>query len=195
MRVNGFTLTICHGSVVFVGAARFQGAKLSHRDTFFASLICNVSEDCRLLRCYEEADGVPFSWARCSPAFALVSLLRTAYPYISTRTDSAHFDPWMLSHWIASITYRNKRSAPSHFPCCVRHGQIGGRLRDSEAAIERCAQPQIGPSRHPDIERFITSVCNMVQPLSFSNQPLSGIMLHPVMRCSSSEQTLKMVWI
>ncbi|KAK9914765.1 hypothetical protein WJX75_000253 [Coccomyxa subellipsoidea] len=84
---------------------RFQGAKLSHRDIFFVSLICNVSEDCRLLRCYEDADGTPFSW--------------------------------------------------------VRHGQNGGRARDTQAAIERCAQPQIGPSRHPDIERFITSVCAM----------------------------------
>ena len=43
-----------------------------------------------------------------------------------------------------------------------RHGQKDGHATDSEAAIERCAQPQVGPSRHPDIERFITSVCTMV---------------------------------
>ncbi|CAL8468734.1 g8274 [Coccomyxa elongata] len=83
---------------------RFQGARLSHRDIFFASLICNVPEGCRLLRCYEDEDGAAFSW--------------------------------------------------------VRHGRLIAPSRYSEAAMERCAQPQLGPSRHPDIERFITSVCN-----------------------------------
>lgn len=36
-------------------------------------------------------------------------------------------------------------------------------------SIERCPNPQMGPSHHPDIEAFITSMCNQAchQILSF----------------------------
>ncbi len=30
-------------------------------------------------------------------------------------------------------------------------------------SIERCPNPQMGPSRHPDIEAFITSMCNQAR--------------------------------
>ncbi len=30
-------------------------------------------------------------------------------------------------------------------------------------SIERCPNPQMGPSRHPDIEAFITSMCTQVR--------------------------------
>lgn len=46
-----------------VCAERFRGAKLSHKDTFYSSLICNVEPGCRLLRCFEDAEGAAFSWA------------------------------------------------------------------------------------------------------------------------------------
>ena len=44
-------------------AERFQGARLSHREAFHRALICNVEEDCRLLRCFDDAEGATFSWA------------------------------------------------------------------------------------------------------------------------------------
>jgi hypothetical protein len=44
-------------------ADRFRGARLSHKDTFYSSLICNVDPGCRLLRCFDDAEGAAFSWA------------------------------------------------------------------------------------------------------------------------------------
>ena len=44
-------------------AERFQGARLSHKEAFHRTLICNVEEGCRLLRCFDDAEGATFSWA------------------------------------------------------------------------------------------------------------------------------------
>jgi hypothetical protein len=51
--------------------------------------------------------------------------------------------------------------------CCLM-GVLMGRSRggsrvDMAASIERCPHPQMGPSRHPDIEAFITSMCTQVR--------------------------------
>ena len=40
----------------------------------------------------------------------------------------------------------------------------GGSRADAVTSIERCPNPQMGPSRHPDIEAFITSMCNQACP-------------------------------
>ena len=43
-------------------AERYKGAQLSHKDTFYSSLICHVQQGCRLLHCFDDAEGAAFSW-------------------------------------------------------------------------------------------------------------------------------------
>lgn len=43
-------------------ADRFRGAQLSHKDTFYSALICNVQQGCRLLQCFDDTEGATFSW-------------------------------------------------------------------------------------------------------------------------------------
>ncbi len=43
-------------------AERFRGRQNSHKDTFYSSLICHVQQGCRLLQCFDDAEGAAFSW-------------------------------------------------------------------------------------------------------------------------------------
>ncbi len=57
---------LCAGqleNMAWLLAERFRGAQLSHKDTFYSSLICNVQQGCRLLQCFDDAEGATFSWA------------------------------------------------------------------------------------------------------------------------------------
>ena len=45
-------------------ADRYLGARLSHKDVFLRSLICNVAPGARLLRCFDDSEGAAFSWGR-----------------------------------------------------------------------------------------------------------------------------------
>lgn len=53
-----------HGDALSGGllAERYRGAQLSHKDTFYSSLICHVRPGCRLLHCFDDAEGAAFSW-------------------------------------------------------------------------------------------------------------------------------------
>jgi len=158
-----------------VHAARFHGSRLSHRDTFYASLICNVPVGCRLLTCFDDEDGAVFSWVRCAAVTAMTSSPPSASTYPVARfiqctlpclplksTAHAPLKPHLLAvlHQAAEPLLE---AVPHAVAGCFRHGaSAAAGSRDSESAIERCAQPQLGPSRHPDIEAFITSICTTV---------------------------------
>ena len=71
----------------------------------------------------------------------------------------------------ASIASAAHRLAWLHWWLVLSRCRAGTRA-DAVTSLERCPNPQMGPSCHPDIEAFITSMCTQVCPrLTLSESP------------------------
>lgn len=98
-------------------AARFHGTGLSHRDTFFASLICNVPVGCRLLTCFDDEDGAVFSWVRCAAVTAMSSCPPSASTYPAARFTLCKLPCLPPEVW--STCALGSASEPS-WQCCIK---------------------------------------------------------------------------
>ena len=138
-------------------AERFRGAQLSHKGTFYSSLICHVQQGCRLLHCFDDAEGAAFSWPGCVSTLYTGTATQSSTRYALHNLGSAK--PCIVCGLPSMASLAVHMSGDGALRCRSR----GGSRADAVTAIERCPNAQMGPSRHPDVEAFITSMCTQVR--------------------------------